>query len=56
MVDVMSLEFDDPAKLHDAIYALIDRKKRISSCKYCGCDDWIKVPRAVQAERPLDVT
>ena len=56
LVDVMSPEFDDPSKLHDAIYALIDRKKRISSCKYCGCDDWIKVPRAVQAERPLDVT
>ena len=56
LVDVMSPEFDDPSKLHDAIYALIERKKRISSCKYCGCDDWIKVPRAVQAERPLDVT
>ncbi len=56
IVDVMSPEYDDPSKLHDAIYDLIDRKKRISSCKYCGCDDWIKVPRAVQAERPLDVT
>ena len=55
-VDVMKSDYQDPKKLRDAVYALIDRKNRISSCKYCGCDDWIKVPRAEQTERPLDVT
>ena len=56
IVDVMSPENEDPNRLHDAIYGLMDRKERISSCKYCGCDDWIRIPRAVQAERPLNVT
>ena len=55
-VDVMKSDYQDPKELRDAVYALIDRKNRISSCKYCGCDDWIKVPRAEQTERPLDVT
>ena len=55
-VDVMKSDYQDPKKLRDAVYALIDRKNRISSCKYCGCDDWIKVPRAEQTERPLNVT
>ena len=53
-VDLMSPEFDDSGKLHDAIINLVDRKKRISSCSYCGCDDWKKVPRAVQTERPIN--
>lgn len=55
-VDLSRKEFDDPAVLHDAVYAFIDRKKRISTCSYCGCDKNVKIPRAVQTERPVDVT
>ena len=55
-VAIMAPEYNDPAVLHDAVYRLIDRKERISACARCGCDKNIKVPRAVQAERPLDVS
>lgn len=54
VVDILSPEFKDSDKLHDAISDLVDRKKRISSCSYCGCDDWKKVPRAIQTERPIN--
>lgn len=46
----------DPGRLHDDIYRLIERKKYISTCRHCGCDSEIKIPRAVQAERPIDVS
>lgn len=52
---VLSPEFEDPSKMHDAVYSLIERKDYISSCRYCGCDKGVRVDRAVQAERPLDV-
>ena len=55
-VDVLKSSYEDPAKLCDAIYSLIDRKEHISSCRYCGCEKNIKVPRALQAERPSDVS
>lgn len=55
-VDILSSEYEDPAKLHDAIYCLIDRKERITMCKACGCDSNIKIQRAIQTERPLDVS
>ena len=54
-VNVMSGEFAAPDKMNKAIYKLIDRKEYITACRYCGCDAGIKIPRAVQAERPLDV-
>jgi len=53
-VDVLSSENEDPAKLHEAIYRLIDRKERITMCRACGCDSNIKIERAVQTERPID--
>jgi len=49
-------EYEDPKALHDAVYRLIDRKKRISVCSRCGCDGDVSIPRAIQAERPLDVS
>lgn len=55
-VDILVDEFDDPSVLHDAIYRLIDRKERIQSCSYCGCDSEIKIQRAVQLERQSDVS
>lgn len=54
-VDVLSSENEEPVRLHDEIYRLIDRKKRIAMCKKCGCDQNIKIERAVQTERPIDV-
>ncbi len=54
-VDLRKPEYNDPAVMRDAIYGLIDRKKHITACKYCGCDANIKVARAVQIERPFDV-
>ena len=54
-VDLSRKEFNDPAVLHDAVYSFIERKKCISTCSYCGCDSGIKIPRAVQTERPVDV-
>lgn len=54
-VDVLSPENEDPQKLHDSIYSLIDRKERITMCKACGCDSNVKIERAEQAERPVDV-
>ena len=54
-VDILRGEYDDPDTLRAAVYDLIDRKKYISMCKCCGCDSEIKIPRAVQSERPLDV-
>lgn len=53
-VDLLNTDLDRPGDLHIAVYRLIDRKKRISACAYCGCDNGIEIPRAVQAERPLD--
>lgn len=49
-------EYEEPKALYDAVYRLIDRKNRISACARCGCDCDVKIPRAVQTERPLDVT
>ena len=55
-LDVMGAEYDDPARMRDAVFALVDRKENITACRYCGCDKSIKIPRAVQAERPTDVS
>jgi len=55
-VDLRKPEYDDPTLMRDAVYGLIDRKKRITTCKYCGCDAGVKVARAEQIERPVDVT
>lgn len=55
-VDLLSLEYEDPSVLHDAVYRLTDRREYITSCRYCGCDANVKVPRAIQAERPVDVS
>jgi len=55
-VDLSGVAARDPSALHDAVYHLIDRKEHITACRYCGCDAGVKVPRAVQAERPLDVS
>ena len=55
-LDVMGAEYDDPAKMRDAVFALVDRKEKITSCRYCGCDKSIKIPRAVQAERHTDAS
>ena len=55
-VNISDPLYSDPAMMHDAIYRLMDRKEYISTCKYCACDKGVKVPRAVQAERPLDVS
>lgn len=55
-IDVTDAGYGDPSKLKDAIFALVDRKTNITSCRYCGCDRNIKIPRAVQAERPTDVS
>ena len=55
-LDIMASEYEDASRLHDAVYGLTDRKKRISACRHCGCDSGIKVSRAIQAERPLDVS
>ncbi len=54
-VDLLRPEFEDAGLLHDEIYRLIDRKEYISVCKHCGCDSEIKIPRAVQTEKPVDV-
>ena len=56
IVNISDPLYSDPAMMHDAINRLIDRKECISTCKYCGCDKNIKVPRAVQTERPLNVS
>ena len=55
-IDILQDGFDDPLVLHDAIYRLIERKERITPCSYCSCDSQIKIPRAVQTERPSDVS
>ena len=55
-IDVMKPEYEDTKAMRDAVYGLIDRRKRITACRYCGCDAGTKVPRALQTERPLDVT
>ena len=54
-VDVLRTDYSDPMVLRDDVYALLDRKKRISTCKHCGCNSRKKIPRAVQAERTIDV-
>ena len=54
-VDFSNPEYEDPKSLRDSIYMLTNRKKHITTCRYCGCDDKIRVPRAIQAERPVDV-
>lgn len=54
-LDVLSPELEDSSKMHDAVYNLLERKKYITSCRYCGCDAGIRVDRAVQVERPLNV-
>ena len=56
VLDVMKPELDDPAEMRDAVYGLLERKAHITACRHCGCDKSIKVPRAVQAERPSDVS
>lgn len=55
-LDVMAAGYNDPARLRDAVFALVDRKENITACRYCVCDKSIKIPRAVQAERPTDVS
>ena len=55
-LDVTGAEYDDPVKMRDAVFALVDRKENITACRYCGCDKNIKIPRAVQAERTTDVS
>ena len=55
-VDILSPEYENRARLHDAVFTLIDRKTRIAACGHCGCDASVKVPRALQTERPLDVS
>ena len=56
IVDVKDPLFDDPSALHKAVDILIDRRECISTCKRCGCDSGKKVSRAVQAERPINVS
>lgn len=53
-VNVLKPEYEDRTVTRNAVYALIDRKKCITACKYCGCDSGLKVPRAVQTERTID--
>ena len=55
-VEVSDPLYKDTDMMHDAVYRLMDRKESISTCKYCGCDRGVKVPRAIQTERPLDVS
>ena len=47
--------FEDPKTLRDSIYMLTNWKEYITTCRYCGCDDRIRVHRAIQAERLVDV-
>ena len=54
-VDVLRPEYEDLKPMREAVYGLIDRKERITTCRYCGCDAGTKVPRALQTERSLDV-
>lgn len=54
VVDLTAPELEQPSRLRDAVYGLIERKEHITCCRYCGCDAGIKVQRALQAERPLD--
>ena len=54
-VNILKPEYEDLKAMREAVYGLIDRKERITTCSYCGCDVGTKVPRALQTERPLDV-
>ena len=56
IVDLINIEQNLPESLRDAVYRIYDRKKYISTCKHCGCDSETKIPRAIQIERPLDVS
>ena len=53
-VDVLKPEYEESIVMREAVYGLIDRKERITACKYCGCDAGTRVPRAEQAERAFD--
>ena len=55
-VNIMNPEFAESEALYDAVYSIVDRKKYITACKYCGSDSVIKVERAIQSERPSDVS
>lgn len=54
MVDVMQFVQSVPNDLSDAVYRLIERKEYITTCVFCGCDSEIKIPKAIQSERPVD--
>lgn len=55
-IDIKKSEYSEPSVLHDAVYSLIDRREFTTACRYCRCDAAVKVPRAVQIERPIDVS
>lgn len=54
MVDILKMDQDDAVSIQTAVYRLLDRKERIAMCRLCGCNPDNKIPRAVQAERPID--
>ena len=54
-VDLALPEYKEPDRLRSEVYHLIDRKQYISACRSCGLDADSLIPRALQAERPIDV-